>query len=58
MGGNGAYGMLYGHKITQQEYINARNEFYLFYWFHNNESGRIATRTSRTRMWMSKFISG
>ncbi len=37
VGGNGAYGMLYGHKITRQEYINARNDFYLFYWFHNNE---------------------
>ena len=37
VGGNGTYGTLYGHKITRQEYINARNEFYLFYWFRNNE---------------------
>ncbi len=37
IGVNGNYGTLYGHKITQQEYINARNEFYLFYWFRNNE---------------------
>jgi SurA N-terminal domain len=37
IGGNGTYGTLYGHKITQQDYINARNEFYLFYWFRNNE---------------------
>ena len=36
-GGNGDYGSLYGRKITQQEYINARNEFELFYWFRNNE---------------------
>jgi len=35
--GPGAYGTLYGHKITQQDYDNARNEFYLFYWFRNNE---------------------
>jgi len=35
--GGGEYGTLYGHKITQQEFINARNEFFLFYWFHNNE---------------------
>jgi hypothetical protein len=37
VGGNGTYGTLYGHKITRQEYINARNEFYLFYWFRNDE---------------------
>jgi hypothetical protein len=37
IGGNGDYGTLYGHKITQQEYINARNEFSLFYWFRNGE---------------------
>ena len=36
-GGGGQFGTLYGHKITQQEYINARNEFYLFYWFRNYE---------------------
>ena len=36
-GGGGKFGTLYGHKITQQEYINARNEFYLFYWFRNYE---------------------
>jgi hypothetical protein len=37
IGVNGDYGTLYGRKITQQEYINAQNEFYLFYWFRNNE---------------------
>ncbi len=37
IGGNGDYGTLYGHKITQQDYINARNEFRLFYWVRNNE---------------------
>ncbi len=37
VGGNGVYGALYGHKITRQEYINAWNEFYLFYWFRNSE---------------------
>jgi hypothetical protein len=35
--GPGTYGTLYGHKITQSDYVNARNEFYLFYWFRNNE---------------------
>jgi len=35
--GSSGYGSLYGHKITQQDYINARNEFYLSYWFQNNE---------------------
>jgi hypothetical protein len=37
VGGYGVYGTLYGHKITQQEYINARNEFYLFYWIRNHD---------------------
>ena len=35
--GTGTYGELYGHKITQLDYINARNEFYIFYWLRNNE---------------------
>jgi hypothetical protein len=37
IGGNGDYGTLYGHKITAQEYGDARSEFYLFYWIRNNE---------------------
>jgi hypothetical protein len=37
IGGSAGYGSLYGHKITQQDYVNARNEFYLFYWIRNNE---------------------
>ena len=37
VGGNGDYGRLYGHKITQLDYINAQREFYLFYWVRNNE---------------------
>ena len=36
IGGSG-FGSLYGHKITQADYIGARNEFYLFYWFRNHE---------------------
>ena len=36
VGGRNGLGTIYGHKVTQQDYINARNEFYLFYWFHNN----------------------
>ena len=38
-GGRGSndFGTIYGHKITQQDYIEARNEFYLFYWFHYGE---------------------
>ena len=34
---SGNYGSIYGHKITQEEYINGRNEFYLFYWLRNHE---------------------
>jgi hypothetical protein len=37
VGGSGGYGSLYGHKITQQDYSNARNEFYLFYWIRNRD---------------------
>jgi hypothetical protein len=37
IGGSAGYGSLYGHKISQQDYVNARNEFYLFYWIRNNE---------------------
>ena len=31
------FGSIYGHKITQQAFIDARNEFYLFYWFRAGE---------------------
>jgi hypothetical protein len=37
VGGSGGFGTLYGHKITRQEYINARSEFYLFYWIRNHD---------------------
>ncbi|HEX5399028.1 MAG TPA: peptidylprolyl isomerase [Verrucomicrobiae bacterium] len=33
----GDYGKIYGHKITQQDYMNARNEFFVFYWLRNHE---------------------
>ena len=40
-GGGGAatgdYGTIYGHKVTQQAFFDARNEFYLFYWFRSHE---------------------
>ena len=40
-GNNGApasdFGIIYGHKVTQQEYLNARNQFYLSYFFRNGE---------------------
>jgi hypothetical protein len=36
-GGEGAYGTMYGREITRQDYVNARNEFYLFYWFRNHD---------------------
>src|SRR5947207_11124223 len=34
-GATGDFGSIYGHKITQKDYINARNEFYLFHFFQN-----------------------
>ncbi len=36
-GGNGAYGTMYGRKITQQDYLDARGDFSLFYFFRNHE---------------------
>ena len=37
VGGSAGYGSLYGHKITAQEFEDARREFYLFYWLRNHE---------------------
>ena len=37
VGGGAGYGSLYGHKITAQEFEDARREFYLFYWLRNHE---------------------
>src|SRR6185312_15633266 len=34
-GAIGDYGMVYDRKVTQQDYVSARNEVYLFYWFRN-----------------------
>ena len=36
-GVNGDFGMIYGRKITQQDYVEARNEYYLFYRVHYGE---------------------
>ncbi len=33
----GDFGSIYGHKVTQQAFIDTRNDFYLFYWFHSGE---------------------
>jgi len=34
---SGDFGSIYGHKVTQQAFIDARNNFYLFYWFRSGE---------------------
>src|SRR5690348_10654975 len=36
-GGTADFGSVYGHKISMREYMDARNDFNLFYWFHNQE---------------------
>jgi len=33
----GEYGTMYGRKITQQDYVEARNEYYIFYRIHYGE---------------------
>src|ERR1017187_1948319 len=30
------FGTIYGHKITLEDYVEARNEFYIFYRIHYN----------------------
>jgi len=32
---SGNFGTIYGHKITQQDFDEARNEFYILYWFQS-----------------------
>ena len=34
---SGDFGSIYGHKVTQQAFIDARNDFDLFYWFRYGE---------------------
>jgi hypothetical protein len=34
---SGDFGSIYGHKVTQQAYVDARNDFYLYYWFRSGE---------------------
>jgi parvulin-like peptidyl-prolyl isomerase len=34
---SGDFGSIYGHKVTQQAFIDARNSFHLFYWFRAGE---------------------
>ena len=34
---SGDFGTIYGHKITQQDYVEAMNEFYIFYRIHYNQ---------------------
>jgi len=34
---SGDFGTIYGHKVTQQDYVEARNEFYIFYRIHYNQ---------------------
>ena len=35
--GIGDFGKIYGHKITQEDYIEGRNEYYIFYRIHYGE---------------------
>jgi hypothetical protein len=36
-GASSNFGTIYGHKVTQQAFIDARNGFDLFYWFRSGE---------------------
>jgi hypothetical protein len=36
-GGTGDFGTIYGRKVTAQEYVEARNAFYIFYRLHYGE---------------------
>jgi len=35
--GNGDFGTIYGHKITQEDYVEGRNEYFIFYRIHYGE---------------------
>jgi hypothetical protein len=51
MGGGGGsedFGSIYGKKITRDDYLEARREFYLFYFFHYGEWPDKNTRLSAT----------
>jgi len=45
---NGNYGTIYSHKVTEQEFNEARNEFFLFYWFRSHEWPDSSPGFSRT----------
>ncbi len=34
---SGNLGTIYGHKVTQQAFIDTRSQVYLYYWFRNGE---------------------
>lgn len=36
-GGGNDYGTIYGHKLTLQDYVEGRNEYYIFYRLHYGE---------------------
>ena len=36
-GGNDNFGSIYGKKITREDYLESKREFYLFYFFHYGE---------------------
>src|SRR5882724_7428761 len=50
MGGGGGrnadFGTIYGKKITSSDYIEAKREFYLYYFFNNGEWPDKNTRLS------------
>jgi len=37
VGGSDNFGSIYGKKITRQDYLDAKREFFLFYFFHYGE---------------------
>jgi peptidyl-prolyl cis-trans isomerase D len=51
---SGDYGSIYGQKVSQQEFDNARREFYLFYWFHN--PGEWPTKMSQNELERETYI--
>jgi len=41
-GGDQDLGTIYGHKVTLQDYIRARHDVVLFYWFRNGDWPKMA----------------
>jgi len=56
-GGESDFGTIYGHKITAQEYLAARNDYNLFYWFRNNSwPENVSDKDAREQIYLRLML--